>query len=87
LIEKRITGHRTVTSVTTLDGEERIAEIARMMGGAAAGDKALESARELLSHSKAEAKAKGERRKSATEITETRGRVVARPRTQDPRPK
>ena len=62
LIEKSIKGQRTMTSVKRLEGSERIAEIARMMGGAAAGEKALESARELLEMSKA--KAKGERRKS-----------------------
>ena len=74
LIEKRIQGRRTVTSVTQLAGEQRVAEIARMMGGAAAGDKAMASARELLDaaatqHASTndaqarEAKAKGERRK------------------------
>jgi DNA repair protein RecN (Recombination protein N) len=62
LIEKRIHGRRTVTSVQRLNDEDRVAEIARMMGGSAAGEKALESARELLDTSKA--KAKGERRKS-----------------------
>jgi DNA repair protein RecN (Recombination protein N) len=61
-IEKRVQGRRTVTSVTRLIGEDRVTEIARMMGGAAAGEKALASARELLDTSKA--KAKGERRKS-----------------------
>lgn len=61
LIEKRVKGHRTVTSVDRLDGGARVAEIARMMGGAAAGEKALESARELLDATGA--KAKGERRK------------------------
>jgi DNA repair protein RecN (Recombination protein N) len=61
LIEKRIHGRRTVTSVTQLEGEDRVAEIARMMGGAAAGEKALAGARELLDA--AGAKAKGERRK------------------------
>ncbi len=73
LIEKRISGRRTVTSVAALDHEARIAEIARMMGGAAAGEKALESARELLSHSNLgvrQAKGESERRKSATESTE-----------------
>jgi len=60
LIEKTIQGRRTVTSVTRLDAEARVAELARMMGGAAAGEKALESARELLD--KTGAKAKGERR-------------------------
>ena len=37
-----------MTGVTRLAGEARVAEIARMMGGSAAGVKALESARELL---------------------------------------
>jgi DNA repair protein RecN (Recombination protein N) len=62
LIEKRVQGRRTVTSVKRLEGDERVAEIARMMGGAAAGAKALESARELLNTSKA--KGESERRKS-----------------------
>jgi DNA repair protein RecN (Recombination protein N) len=61
LIEKRVQARRTVTNVTRLDGEARVAEIARMMGGSAAGERALESARELLDASRA--KAKGERRK------------------------
>ena len=64
LIEKRVQGSRTVTSVTRLDGEARAIEIARMMGGAGAGIKALESARELLGNAQAKgeitAKAKGE---------------------------
>ncbi|MBM3806684.1 MAG: DNA repair protein RecN [Acidimicrobiia bacterium] len=60
LIEKTIQGRRTLTSVTRLDAEARVAELARMMGGAAAGEKALEGARELLD--KTGAKAKGERR-------------------------
>lgn len=62
LIEKRVQGRRTVTSVTRLSHDDRVAEVARMMGGSAAGDKALESARELLDNTGA--KAKGERRKS-----------------------
>lgn len=62
LIEKRVQGRRTVTSVARLDGEDRVAEIARMMGGSAAGEKALESARELLDTTKA--KGESERRKS-----------------------
>ena len=64
LIEKRVRGSRTVTSVTRLTDEDRVTEVARMMGGAAAGMKALESARELLGASQAKgevtAKAKGE---------------------------
>ena len=64
LIEKRVQGSRTVTSVTRLSDEDRVAEVARMMGGSAAGEKALDSARELLGSMKAKgeavAKAKGE---------------------------
>lgn len=64
LIEKRVQGSRTVTSVTRLTEEDRVPELARMMGGSAAGVKALESARELLDAAKAKgeagAKAKGE---------------------------
>ena len=63
LIEKRVRGRRTVTSVSRLDGEDRVAEIARMMGGSAAGQKALESARELLDNTGA--KGESERRKSS----------------------
>jgi DNA repair protein RecN (Recombination protein N) len=63
LIEKRTNGRRTMTSVSRLQGDERVTEVARMMGGATAGEKAFESARELLAHTGA--KAKGERRKSS----------------------
>ena len=56
LIEKRIQGQRTVTSVTQLAGDARVAEIARMMGGAAAGEKAIDGARELLDTSAAQRK-------------------------------
>ena len=73
LIEKRIQGRRTVTSVTRLEGEERVGEIARMMGGAGAGEKAMASARELLDATgaasasansrQAQAKGESERRK------------------------
>jgi DNA repair protein RecN (Recombination protein N) len=69
LIEKRVQGSRTVTSVTRLADEARVTEVARMMGGSAAGAKALESARELLDGAQAkgerQAKAKGESPKKA----------------------
>ena len=76
LIEKRIHNRRTMTSVARLDHDERVAEIARMMGGAAAGEKAQESARELLETSVArnKAKAKGERRKSPQMAQKTQKR-------------
>jgi DNA repair protein RecN (Recombination protein N) len=62
LIEKKVQGRRTVTSVSRLDGEDRVIELARMMGGSAAGEKALASARELLDTTRA--KGESERRKS-----------------------
>jgi len=64
LVDKREEGSRTVTHVARLSSEDRVAEIARMMGGSAAGLKVRDSARELLSMSKAKGeintKAKGE---------------------------
>ena len=64
--ESAVHGRRTVTSVSRLDGDERVAEIARMMGGAAAGEKAMESARELLDA------VGGERRKRKAKVAERR---------------
>ncbi|MFN7977970.1 MAG: DNA repair protein RecN [Vicinamibacterales bacterium] len=64
LIEKRVRGSRTVTSVTRLDGDTREQEIARMMAGESAlSDDVLSAARTLLGAKAkvaAEAKAKGE---------------------------
>ena len=71
LIEKRVQGRRTVTNVSRLEGEDRTVEIARMMGGAAAGEKALESARELLDTTKA--KGESERRKRPQTAQKTPG--------------
>jgi DNA repair protein RecN (Recombination protein N) len=69
LIAKRVQGRRTVTGVTRLTTDARLDELARMMGGAAAGARALESARELLETTEAKgegrAKAKGETRPQA----------------------
>ena len=58
-IEKRVKGSRTVTSVSRLSDEERVEEIARMIGGASAGEQAHLSAAELL---RPKAKAKARRR-------------------------
>ena len=69
-IEKTVKGQRTVTSVTRLDGERRVDEIARMMGGAAISEQVRAGARELLEGGAAQSlrpgpadPAKGERRK------------------------
>ncbi|MCM1226879.1 MAG: DNA repair protein RecN [Clostridium sp.] len=48
LIEKNVVGDRTVTSVTPLDFEGRIKEIARIMGGEDPSDTLLKSAEEEL---------------------------------------
>jgi DNA repair protein RecN (Recombination protein N) len=69
LIEKRVQSRRTVTSVTRLEGATRVSEIARMMGGAAAGEKAIESARELLDTMTA--KGESERRKAPQKARKT----------------
>jgi DNA repair protein RecN (Recombination protein N) len=61
-IEKRVTGGRTRTTVTRLDGAGRVDELSRMLGGAAITDGIRRSAREMLEERQG-AKAKGERRK------------------------
>jgi DNA repair protein RecN (Recombination protein N) len=48
-IEKTVRGQRTATSVVRLEGEGRVDEIARMMGGSAITEQVRAGARELLS--------------------------------------
>jgi DNA repair protein RecN (Recombination protein N) len=64
LIQKQNRGRRTVTSVQKLSRSERVEELARMMGGADAGERARSGAQELLDAAQAKgenrAKAKGE---------------------------
>jgi DNA repair protein RecN (Recombination protein N) len=66
LIDKQARGRRTVTSVQKLSRPERVDELARMMGGADAGERARSGAQELLDAAEAKgesrAKAKGESR-------------------------
>jgi DNA repair protein RecN (Recombination protein N) len=47
-IAKAVKGGRTVTSVARIQGSEREAELARMIGGAAVSATVLASAREML---------------------------------------
>ncbi len=47
-VSKAVRGGRTRVSVATLDGDERVEEIARMLGGERLTDAALRHARELL---------------------------------------
>lgn len=51
-VEKRVADGRTVTSVIPLDGEERVAEMARMLGGARITEKTLAHAREMIEEAK-----------------------------------
>lgn len=62
LISKRSTGDETHTGVTRLDGETRVAEIARMSGGVRITDQTLEHARELIAQAR---KKTGGKRKKA----------------------
>ncbi|WP_305041715.1 DNA repair protein RecN [Geoalkalibacter sp.] len=50
-IEKRESDGRTRTTIALLEGEERIREMARMLGGARVTERTLEHARELIHHS------------------------------------
>ncbi len=47
-VQKRISGGRTSTSVEQLEGEERVEEVARMLGGRDLTSVTLRHARELL---------------------------------------
>jgi DNA repair protein RecN (Recombination protein N) len=68
-IDKRINGGRTTTSVLRVDGSDRVAEIARMIGGADVSATVMASAREMVdfrgsapptSQAKGKEKSKGE---------------------------
>jgi DNA repair protein RecN (Recombination protein N) len=61
-IEKRVRGSRTVTTVERLDGNGRVEEIARMIGGASVTQSVRVSAEELIAapEAKGKQKAKGE---------------------------
>jgi DNA repair protein RecN (Recombination protein N) len=66
-IDKRVRGTRTMTSVTRLDDDSRVDEIARMIGGAQVTDAARSTARDFLTAGRGEragltAKANGESR-------------------------
>ena len=50
-IEKRVTGERTTVIVNALTPEQRITEVARMIGGANVTETVLQHAREMLSYS------------------------------------
>jgi DNA repair protein RecN (Recombination protein N) len=49
-VAKEVAGGRTVASVTELDFEERVQELARMLGGRTVTDTTREHAREMIGH-------------------------------------
>jgi DNA repair protein RecN (Recombination protein N) len=72
-VEKSVRGGRTTTTVTRLTHQERVEEIARMMGGAAVTDRIRAGAREMLERrGESEIRSKGE--------SETSGRAKAKGR-------
>jgi DNA repair protein RecN (Recombination protein N) len=70
-IDKRVDNKRTSTTVRQLDHEDRVNEIARMLGGAAITEGLRASAREMLEERAAGRKAKGE--SESAEGAATRG--------------
>jgi DNA repair protein RecN (Recombination protein N) len=50
-VEKQEQAGRTCTRLTLLEGEERVLEMARMLGGAKVSDSSLEHAREIIAQS------------------------------------
>ncbi len=53
-VEKQEKDGRTCTSLALLDREERVLEMARMLGGAKVGDSTIEHAREIIAQSAAQ---------------------------------
>ncbi len=49
-VHKEVKGNKTVTRLRQLDNNERVVEIAKMIGGEKPSETAMDSARELLSH-------------------------------------
>src|SRR4029079_6693773 len=82
-VTKRVTGGRTVTTVTRLTGAAREEELARMMAGGTLSKGVLASAAELLSsrQAKGEPKAKGESETRALSVDSSTRRAGARPAT------
>ncbi|RNC69885.1 MAG: DNA repair protein RecN [Desulfuromonadales bacterium] len=54
-VEKRVEGGRTATAVTALEGDGRVAEMARMLGGVTITERTLEHAREMIEEGRRQA--------------------------------
>jgi DNA repair protein RecN (Recombination protein N) len=66
VIAKRVQGGRTVTTVTRVEGERRVEELARMIGGQEITQRIRASAREMVGASEFKAKGESERAKAKT---------------------
>jgi DNA repair protein RecN (Recombination protein N) len=60
-VSKRVAGGRTHTGIVALEGDARVAELARMLGGREAGSAARENAAELLAEAGRTVRARGRR--------------------------
>jgi DNA repair protein RecN (Recombination protein N) len=63
-IDKRVRGARTVTSVSRLDSEDRVAELGRMIGGAQVTEAARTTARDMLAMGRGAARAADQPRRA-----------------------
>ncbi|RQW77775.1 MAG: DNA repair protein RecN, partial [Geobacter sp.] len=52
-VAKQVSGGRTVTAVSLLGADERVAEMARMLGGVKVTEKTMEHAREMIQDARA----------------------------------
>ncbi len=64
VIAKRVQAGRTVTTVTRVAGEQRVEELARMIGGQEITERIRASAREMLGRGESRAKGESERSKA-----------------------
>jgi len=83
-VRKQVDGDKTTTTVRAMEGEERLQEIAEMIGGQRITDTTRAQARELLEAAREESKARGLRApaspvKSETVKAEPAGKKESRP--------
>lgn len=72
-VDKRKSGGRTRTRVVAVDGEERIRELARMLGDADPGDEAIRHAEEILTRANRPDEKKSAPRGKRTKAAKARG--------------
>ncbi|QQS00942.1 MAG: DNA repair protein RecN [Austwickia sp.] len=78
VIHKSSSGQVTTSGVSVLEGDDRLAELARMMAGATS-DVAIEHARELLAQASAQAQAQAEAQAQTPAQTQAQAQAQPRP--------